>query len=245
MPLLECGNTAWATPHQSKWNAIKLLGGINPAHIKLKRNQIDSMEEAFWNFLSSEYDARHFYARLMEQPNNFSDDFHVFANKWSQDEANHTEGFLMIYRIFYPSRQEDINCRMKQRKVDFSRLNEFFYDEFKLCLLLAYDELATTHAYHRDYPFYKSLGPRELFQFIQLVTSDEASHFNNLIRLIKKKHAHRFPEVLPVMEHIFDLDLNGGEYLGTFVLDHAGAGYGLTVEDLKTLCFDRIIRMLG
>jgi len=212
--------------------------------IRLSDAELDALRPAFWNFLCSEDDSRHLYARALQRRDRYSSGLLSFLESWRADEANHANGFARIYRTFYGDDGEALDARLAQRNADFSRISELLDDEFLFCLVLAYDELATTHAYHRDFMFYDSLGPAELKTWIRLVRNDEALHFANLIRLIGEQHRHRIPEARRALDRILEVDVRGEAYEATFVLDHSGAGFNLSPDELSTLCAQAIVRKL-
>lgn len=221
-----------------------MLGRLTLRDIEISREQLEELEPSFWNFLCSEDDSRHFYRRAHDGRGRYSDALFSFLEVWREDEANHAVGFKMIYQALYGQSSEAVDARLAARRADFSRIEEILGDEFTMCLVLAYDELATTHAYHRDFAFYDSLGPDELKTWIRLVTSDEALHLANLVRLIGQQHRHRIPEARRALERIVEVDLRGGDYGATFVLDHSGAGFNLSPEELSKLCAQAIVKKL-
>ncbi|AUX29009.1 MULTISPECIES: hypothetical protein [Sorangium] len=231
-------------PRQRRWSAAELLDRLTLREIELSSEQREEFEPSFWNFLCSEDDSRHFYRQAQARRGRYSDALFSFLEVWREDEANHAAGFKKIYQALYGQSSEAIDARLAARRVDFSRIEEFLGDEFTLCLVLAYDELATTHAYHRDFAFYESLGPDELKTWIRLVTSDEALHHANLLRLIGHQHRHRIPEARRALDRILEIDLRGGDYEATFVLDHSGAGFNLSPEELSSLCAQAIVKKL-
>ncbi|MFL5629614.1 MAG: hypothetical protein ACJ788_28920 [Ktedonobacteraceae bacterium] len=120
-------------------------------------------------------------------------------------------------------------------------MEEFITDEFKLCLILAYDELATTRSYGEDVPFYKSLGPNAFNDWIKFVRADEALHYLNSIRVAQVRHRDRLPEAEDILLRILNVDLTSDDYRATFVLDHKGPPF--TPAMLKE-CVDTIVDVL-
>jgi hypothetical protein len=224
------------------WSALELLLPVVPEAINLSQQAKEQLEAFFWKDLASEYDAENFCVMLEESGLTFSDEFISFEKVWRRDEYNHYLGFRRIYSLFYGEDEEAITERLKRRKPDFKDMEEFITDEFKLCLILAYDEIVTTRAYGEDVPFYKSLGPDAFNAWIKNVRADEAVHYLNCIRVAQVRHRDRLPEAKELLQRILEIDLNMKEYHATFVLDHKGAPF--TPEMLRE-CADTIVDVLS
>lgn len=209
------------TSKSRPWNALELLAPISSDMIMLSQDARDAVEPQLWKDLTSEYDAEHFCVMLEDSRLAFSDEFISFEKVWRRDEYNHYLGFRRIYSMFYGESEAAITRRLEERKPDFSDIREFFEDEFKLCILLAYDEHVTTQAFNEDIEFYRELGIPEFNQWIRLVKGDEAIHYMNALRVAQTRHRHRLAEAAALLDYILDLDLSG-EYKATFVLDHKG-----------------------
>lgn len=220
------------------WNALELLNPISADSISISDEERHEIEPIIWNDLSSEYDAEHFCVMLENSGLVFSDEFVSFEKVWRRDEYNHYLGFRRIYSLFYGEAEVSITERLERRVPDFSDMEEFFTDEFKLCLILAYDELATTRAYNEDIPFYRSLGPDQFNDWIRNVKADEALHYLNSLRVAQVRHRNRLPEAERILEQILTIDLDSKDYRATFVLDHKGPPF--TPEMLKS-CVETIV----
>lgn len=218
------------------WNALELLLPITADQIQLTAEQRQAVEAYIWKDLTSEYDAEHFCVMLEESGLPFSNEFIAFEKVWRRDEYNHYLGFRRIYHLFYGEPEAAISERLRQRVPDFSDLREYFSDEFKLCLLLAYDEHVTTQAFNEDIPFYRSLGPDVFNQWIRLVKGDEAIHYMNALRVAQTRHAHRLADAEAILQRILELDLSG-VYQATFVLDHKGPPFtdAMLHESMQTV----------
>ncbi len=223
------------------WSALEVLLPVTQGAISLSQQARDDVEPILWNDLCSEYDAEHFCVMLEESGLKFSDEFISFEKVWRRDEYNHYLGFRRIYSLFYREDEEAITERLKRRKPDFTDMTEFITDEFKLCLILAYDELATTRAYGEDVPFYKSIGPDAFNVWIKNVRADEAVHYLNCIRVAQVRHHDHLSEAKDILQRILELDLNTKEYYATFILDHKGPPF--TPEMLQG-CVDTIVDVL-
>ena len=145
----------------------------------------------------------------------------AFADKWdaqfptiSQIWLRHWENVTPFFdyppeirkviHLLFGDCEDDLQSTMRARKADFLGLRHFFEDEFKLCVLFAYDEHASTMTYRKD-TFYKSFGPSEFIEWITRLTGDEARHFGNVVRLIHHKYQNRLSETPDVMQEILAL----------------------------------------
>lgn len=207
-------------PKSQPWSSDSLIGHINKSTIKPTEDYILRFKNAFWDNLCSEYDAENFCLFLEKEKISLSPEFKAFEFVWRRDEYNHYLGFRHIYSTLYGGSLQTIDSKLVQRPVDFTPIMPMLGDEFKICLMLAYDEIATTKSYAADYDFYESFGPKELLKWIKLVTRDEAYHFNNCMELIGKNHYERVSEIPRLVDQFIEWDLARNEYLGTFVLDH-------------------------
>ena len=158
-------------------------------------------------------------------------EFDVFERAWRSDEWNHYQGFLTIYAILYNQPEDEVVKLLRQREPNFVPVSRFLDDEFKTCVVMAYDEIATTRAYAMDYGLYDSFGDPRFNQWIKSVTRDEALHFYNCMQVIGLRHRNRIPEITSLISELIDWDLGGNSYSGTFVLDHEG--YYFTPEFLQ------------
>ena len=231
--------------YQSKsrpWNALELLAPLTPADFtRLTSEQRAELEPNFWESVCSEYDAENLCLELERRRDAgavYSDEFWSFEAVWRRDEMNHYVGFRRLYALTFGRSEADIEAEMQQRAADFSAFGEFLEDELKLCLMLAYDELATTRSYASDVPLYQSLGHPALAAWIERVRADEAMHYYNALRVCQTRHRDRLDEAIPLIRRIVALDLADSDYRATFIMDHKGPSY--TPEILNgvadTLC---------
>lgn len=225
MEELFCGNSnsyplTTFIPKSIPWNSVELIGSLNKQDVLLSDAVLAEQKNTFWDNLCSEYDAENFCLFLEKKQIPLTSDFKAFEYVWRRDEFNHHVGFRHIYSILYNTPLESINEQLKQRCVNFAPLELMLEDEFKICLVLAYDEIATTKSYALDYGFYRSFGHDHFLKWIKLVTRDEAYHFNNCMELIGKNYYHRIKEIPQLVDNFILWDLSRNEYKGTFVLDH-------------------------
>ncbi len=211
------------------WHALELLGTLTPADFtRMTADQRAAEEPMFWESVCSEYDAENLCLELERRRDAgayYSPEFWSFEKVWRRDEMNHYVGFRRLYTLIYGKPEAEIEAEMQQRAADFSAFGEFLTDEFKLCLMLAYDELATTRSYATDVPFFRSLGHPALAQWIERVRGDEALHYLNALRVAQARFPDRMATAPAVIAHILDLDLTPGAYRATFILDHQGPSY--------------------
>jgi len=211
------------------WNALDLLRPLTPADFdRLSAAERAEEEPMFWESVCSEYDAENMCLELERRRDAgevYSPEFWSFEAVWRRDEMNHYVGFRRLHSLIYGISESDIAAQMEQRAADFSAFGEFLTDEFKLCLMLAYDELATTRSYAEDVPFFKSLGHPALATWIERVRGDEALHYLNALRVAQARFPERLDEGPEIIARILDLDLTPGEYRATFILDHKGPSY--------------------
>lgn len=209
-------------PKSIPWSSYELIGQIQKDEIYLDPTIIAEVKDGLWNDLCSEYDAENFCNYLKNANIKLSNDFKAFEHVWRRDEFNHYLGFRRIYSLLYDIPEDYLIKEVERRPVNFEPIQFMLEDEFKICLLIAYDEIATTKNYASEYEFYNSFGPSNLLRWIKNVTRDEAYHFNNSMELIGKNFRNRIPEIPELVDHFIDWDLHGEAYHGTFVLDHDG-----------------------
>jgi hypothetical protein len=212
------------SPKFKHWLYQDILTGLTKKGLHITNN-LHELKRIIWHDLCAEYDSQNLYQYLQKSGLKFTDDFQLFLKYWQSDEWNHFQGFYHIYSLLSDQSSAEIEHQLNNRKVDFSPISKFLEDEFKICLLFAYDEIATTKSYSMDFDLYKSLGSPQLYQFLKLVTRDEAYHFGNILQVISRNHGHRIPEIKTHLQKLIDWDINEGFYQGTFVLSHEDKNY--------------------
>lgn len=229
------------------WNALKLFENIRPEAIQLTGPQKQEFQDFLWKDLCAEFDSLNLYRAIQARRETYSSDFLEFIEMWFRDETNHAQGFARIYELIYGQSTDASVRKLEARPADFSQLEEFLVDEFKLCLLLAYDELATTHTYRKDLAFYRDFGPPQFEEWIRRLIADEARHFSGAMKVIRTLHGHRAPEVSTVIQRILHLDTHATSYSATFVLDHSPdcVHFSLNAQELSEKCAAVIIHKLG
>lgn len=171
-------------------------------------------------------------------------EFAAFERLWRRDELDHAIGFAKVYAVLYGEDERSVLDRLRSREADFSGLEAFLGDELSVCLVLAYDELATTRSYAADWhDFYPRFGDERLTRWIQRVAADEARHYGNLVRVLRTAHAHELGRAPGLLDAICRRDLEAHPYRGTFVLDHDDAA--VFPADRLRECARRVSRDLS
>ena len=230
--------------NQFKNPAHTLLEGITHSDISLSPEEKYCNEEMFWHSTCTEYDSKRFYKKIKLSKLKISHPLELFLNKWLQDEISHANGFIKIYSTIYNQDEVFVREKLDSRLSDFSMIDDFFEDEFKLCLLLAYDEIVTTHVYHRSIPFYENIGSSKFGLWIKRIKTDEARHFVGVIKILQKYHGSRRSEVEKILNEIIKIDSNIEEYKATFVLDHSCPEFPLSQDELTSICVKTILMKL-
>ncbi len=209
------------------WDSSVILDGVRKDTLMLQAVDVEGIRETLWNDLCSEYDADNLcrYLDELEIDGQLarSDEFKAFEQAWRRDELNHAVGFGHLYSTLYDVPTSNLFRQLSERTPDFRSIEHFLTDEFRICMVLAYDEIATTRSYKDDHDtFYNKFGNTSLLEWIRLVARDEAFHFNNLVQVIRRNHSHRLCEVPRIIDELLEWDLSKRQYGATFVLDHTG-----------------------
>ena len=214
------GREAAFRPRVGDWDARKLIRGIQRGDLALTEAELDGLRDYFWFDLCAEYDSTHLHRHVHARGDALSPEFVAMEDAWYRDELNHTRGFLALYSILYDESEEEVESRLAERVPDFGPLSSFFGDEFRLCLLFAYDELATTRAYHLDIELYGRFGHPALLTWIKRLIRDEGYHHHNAIEVLRRVHGRRFAEAPRHIEDFVRWDLGDHRYRATFLFDH-------------------------
>lgn len=201
--------------------------------------------------LVAEYDARLLETELLRRDSTLSGPFSEFLAAWAADEAKHTDALQRLYRGAFGVDRAALDERLAPREGDFAPLEPYLDDEFKLGVMLAYDEAMSAHGYGEDVPFYRSLGrddgQRAAFAaLLEELRLDEARHCKNAVELLVQNHAGRGHEVAGVMAEIVAHDAAQKEYRATFLLDHASEQFDEeTMRKIGTTIVRTLERRLG
>ncbi len=225
--------TSGFIPRSIEWNSVDHLRGISSRDIRIEHPEVARLKAPMWNDLCSEHDAENLCVYLEGSGLEFTPEFLAFERVWRRDEWNHYLGFRFIYSLLYGEPEDSIIIRLASQPVDFAPLKEFLGDEFVICLLLAYDEIATTRSYAMDHETYRGFGHPAFLKWIRLVTRDESFHYDNCMQVIRHSYLHRLPELPKLVDRIVEIDVSKKQYQGTFVLDHTGEVF---TPDFLTKC---------
>lgn len=232
-------------PWRNAWNAAVQLQPIARHQVPLSTQQREYFSDFFWHDLCAEWDSHNLYHEIHRRHARqaFSPEFMRFHEAWYLDEQNHATGFMRLLNWISGEAAPDLVQRLKSRPTDFRFLEEFFDDEFKLCVLFAYDEYATLQTFRKD-TFYKDFGSPCFEEWIRRVRTDEAIHFGNVVRLLHYRYAERLQEAPQVIAQIVQIEQNLDAYHGTFLFDHDGSHFLLTEEELVGKCATTVLRKI-
>ena len=208
------------SPRRGDWDAGALFAGITRSDVALDDDEIAELEQFFWFDLCAEWDSRNLHEHLHGRGDSYSREFLAYEDAWYADELNHAEGFLALYGILYGEPREETIARLEARVPDFDAIESFFGDEFRLALLFAYDELATTRAYKLDMALYDRMGHPVFGEWIRRLLKDEGYHHANAVEVLRACHAHRMGEVAEHVDDFVAWDLGDHRYRATFLFDH-------------------------
>jgi hypothetical protein len=201
------------------WKSSSYLGDVAKCDLARSSEELADRKEFLWNAMLTEYDAKNLSRHLATLNIKFSPEFLSFKRAWSRDEWNHYLGFRRIYSILYEEPEDKIAEQIERDVGNFDLVAQFLNDEFTICLLLAYDEVATLKSYIAEFPFYKALDDR-IFHWFQKVTKDELNHFLNCMEIVRCVHDARTAEISGFVDQIMKWDLERHPYGRTFVFDH-------------------------
>ncbi len=200
--------------HAPPWNEFD--ASVEKHATRLDPQVRKQLEAVLYLDMTSEYDARHYSAYVHSLDLEFTPAFLEMEREWAVDEELHFEGFRRVHEHGFGWGTERFE-ELEARTPDFAPLAHLFADEFHICCLGAYDELATVRAYRANLPLYDRLGP-EFGRFLRRVVADEGRHFARFLRVLRQEHAHRAGEGASVLAKLRAADAI--PYAQTFVLDH-------------------------
>lgn len=203
----------------ARWHSATVLEDFAKEDVGLSHEEVAERKEFLWNAMLTEYDAKNLSEYLTTRGIEFSREFLSFKRAWSRDEWNHYLGFRQIYSMLYDEPEDKIAERLEAEPGNFDLISKFLDDEFGVCLMLAYDEIATFRSYLAEFPFYTALDT-SVFRWFQRVARDELNHFLNCMELIRCKHPERVQEIADTVDLFIKWDIARHPYVRTFVLDH-------------------------
>jgi hypothetical protein len=208
------------TVRATNWVSADILRGLARDDVTLPVADVIDRQEFLWNAMITEYDAHNLDRYLTKRRTKFSTEFLAFRRAWSHDEWNHYLGFRFIYSLLYNVSEDQVAKEVPVEVVDFDPIADFFDDEFKTVLALAYDEIATFKSYRAEFPFYESFGDKRVIRWFKRVTNDELNHFRNCMEIIRHNHSSRLEQVGETLGRLLEWDRKAHPYRRTFVLDH-------------------------
>lgn len=230
-------------PKSVQCNSVALIEEFAPQYLKVTDKLLEEIHDIIWGDLCAEHDAENFCKYLQQSGMSFTLEFKEMEKLWRRDEFNHYLGFRQLYSLLYHKSFEEIERELATCEPDFIPIKEFLQDEFSICVVLAYDELATTRSYCQDFDFYKLLGSRPIVNWIKYVAKEEAFHYGNALEIIARRHRHRLPELPMLVERLIEYDLEDSKYKSTFVLNHQSRQY--FTSNFLCECSDIINKRLG
>jgi hypothetical protein len=215
------------TPRVVKWSAHELLGGVTTDHVTASPELRRAVRRNLWGDMCAEYDSEHLWQHLNTGGFDFSTEFRSALAEWRSDERNHYVGLRHICSTMYDVAEEEIDTEMTDRRADFSAIQGFLTDEFRICVVLAYDELVSSRGYRLFFDSFGKFGPPQYSQWVRWACRDEAWHYQNFLDVIRMVHPNRLPGVAGVIREIEAYESSPAmTYHGTFLLDHTGETLG-------------------
>ena len=194
--------------------------------------------------MSVEFDAKNLYQYLASNLK-MSFELEQILKPWYYEELKHADAFRRILHIVYGLDEQELLNQLQASVANFCPFESLLDDEFKICVLLAYDECSTTIAYRKD-SFYERMGPVAFKKWHRLVIADEARHLKNAVKLIQSKFPHRIKEVTKVLEDIISMEAIAPPYHGTFIFDRTedAVNNQPTFDELKNNCISRVRKLI-
>ena len=208
---------------QSTWTPEELIasGGPDPRALSLGAAVREALHGSLWHSLSSEYDARHLSAFLRASGLGLSDAFWALERAWASDEYKHYRALRWLYSRVYAVEERELDARLAQRQPDFAPLLPLLRDEFSLCVVLAFDELASARSYARDRVRFRPLGSTAV-RLLHCAARDEFWHCRNALDLLRARHSDRLSEVHALLARVIAHDTSPQfRYGATFLLDQS------------------------
>lgn len=201
-------------------------------------------KEIFFDSIITEYDARRFYWYIADQNPDCFYQLGDALKPWLRDEIDHAYGFSLIYSAYTGIPLDEVAVEAEIRESNFKILAPYMQDTLKLLVLLAYDEIITTHVYHRSIEKYDAFNSPQLSAWIRKTKRDEAKHFFFFIQKAKQLFSTRLQETPLILKELFELDFETTRYTGTFVLDHNTLDYPITKKEIEETIIPTIIKKL-
>jgi len=226
-------------------NASTILKSLSFPSLKLNTTEKDDWAGIFFDSIITEYDARRLYWYIAnDNPDGFSK-LKDILNRWLRDEIDHAYGFSLIYSAYTGTPLDEVALKVEIRQSDFNSLIPFMRDPFSLLILLAYDEIITTHVYHRSIQKYDNFNSPQLSAWIRKTKRDEAKHFFLFVEKAKQLFSDRLHEAPSILQELHQLDFEKKQYTGTFVLDHNTLDYPINRKEIENTIIPTILKKLN
>lgn len=223
-------------------DAATVLSGFIFPETDLSPESRQEWKDVFFDSIITEYDARRLYWHLEGA---YPDVFYSLVdvlNPWLRDEIDHAHGFAIIYSSYAKISFDEVLLSAELRKPDFSIIESIAADPLMLLVTLAYDEIITTHVYHRSIGIYDAFDSQQLSEWIRKTKKDEVTHFFSFVQKAKEMFPDRMHEVPDILNKIFKIDFEKESYTGTFVLDHNAPDFPIKKEEIQTMIMPAIIK---
>ncbi|HEF4758521.1 TPA: hypothetical protein SAN82_000925 [Pseudomonas putida] len=223
-------------------DATTVLANFRFPHTELSDAQRFEWKEILFDSIITEYDARRLYWHLKTEHQLYFTSLVDVLNPWLRDEIDHAFGFTVIYSSYTGIPLDQVVLEAEIRQPDFSIISSITNDAFKLLVMLAYDEIITTHVYHRSISKYDQFNCNQLSTWIRKAKKDEISHFFTFVQKAKELFPERTNETSSILEEIFNIDFEKENYSGTFVLDHNTPDFPISKHEIKNLIMPAIVK---
>ncbi|KDM66227.1 hypothetical protein ACIDI_64c00010 [Acidiphilium sp. JA12-A1] len=182
----------------------------------------EKVRHDLWGDMCAEHDAENLWDHICNKSGlTYSKEFLAAMHEWRIDEQNHYIGLRQICSYMYEVGQDEIDHQLDQRKPDFGPISHFISDEFKICVVLAYDELVSARGYKMFVEEFKQFGPKEYVTWVLNASRDEALHYQNFLDVAKVVHHGTRAAVDEIMRDIVLYETNPEmTYNATFLMDH-------------------------
>jgi hypothetical protein len=223
-------------------DAASVLANFKFPEAHLSDAQRLEWKDVLFDSIITEYDARRLYWHLKIQNPTYFSALTDVLNPWLRDEIDHAYGFSVIYSAYTGIPLDQVVLEAEIRQPDFSIINSIIDDAFKLLVMLAYDEIITTHVYHRSIIKYDQFNCGQLSTWIRKTKKDETAHFFSFVQKAKELFPGRISETPSILEEIFNIDFEKQIYSGTFVLDHNTPDFPISKFEIENTIIPTIVK---
>lgn len=233
-----------ANAHQSWRDGVSHFLDIDLNKLSTHAPRLSQWKDIFWDSICTEYDARRLYWHIARTSPEVFRSHQSILTSWLKDEIEHALGFQMLYSRLYRDDLAAVGLQLEMRDASFEHVDHLLKDGLSLLLLLAYDEIVTTHVYHRSIADYDAFGVDALSTWIRKLKNDETRHLLSFIQEAKRAYPGRLEEGASILEDIVEADFSSDGYRGTFVLDHHAPEFPLSRAEIEMLLIPAVLRRL-